>query len=225
MTFIDARLTKGVHDYIIGSLPFTYKMLGMLAGFHGNRESGIRTRQEVAAKGRLNRYDAQVFLTVLYRREHTPAKAIPIFDGLIARFPRNYLFRIELAQMYAASEEKRQALAVLQKVEDLKKAGASGYGSLPEEKIAYYKGALLFRYNDLNPALAQMKQVAAKSSELDLNTGMQAWMRVGQIYDLKGQCAEAVNAYKQAIALAPESDGAKEPRQYLSSPYRRKEPA
>ena len=32
-----------MHDYLVGSLPFTYRMVGFLAGFHGDRESGIRT--------------------------------------------------------------------------------------------------------------------------------------------------------------------------------------
>jgi cytochrome c-type biogenesis protein CcmH/NrfG len=56
---------------------------------------------------------------------------------------------------------------------------------------------------------------------VDLNTGTFAWLRLGQTYDLKGQRALAVNAYQQAVRLAPESDAAKFSRQYLSTPYRR----
>ena len=46
-------------------------------------------------------------------------------------------------------------------------------------------------------------------------------MRLGQLYDMKGRRNEAVSAYKQAIAVAPQSDVAKESKQYLSSPYKR----
>src|SRR5216683_777692 len=53
----DARLVQGAHDYIVGSLPSFYKMLGFLVGFRGDKEKGIRTLQEVAKKGRANAVD------------------------------------------------------------------------------------------------------------------------------------------------------------------------
>src|SRR5262249_41770159 len=57
----DARLVQGAHDYIVGSLPMFYKMLGFLVGFRGDRDKGIRTLQEVAEKGNANKADAKVF--------------------------------------------------------------------------------------------------------------------------------------------------------------------
>ncbi len=72
------------------------------------------------------------------------------------------------------------------------------------------------------PTLDNMKRVAAKAEDLDLNTGVLAWMRLGQIYDLKGQRSQALEAYHHAIDFAPDSDAAKESKGYLSSPYRRK---
>ena len=38
--YTDARLVEGVHDYVVGSLPFTYKMFGFLVGFHGDKDTG-----------------------------------------------------------------------------------------------------------------------------------------------------------------------------------------
>jgi tetratricopeptide (TPR) repeat protein len=219
--YVDARLTLGMHDYLVGSLPFTYRMVGFLAGFHGDREGGIRTLKLVAEKGRGNRYDAQIFLAGIYRRERRAGEAIPLLKHLTGLFPRNYLLRLEMAQMYADTGDKQQALAVLGDVEELKKANTAGFESLSDEKIAYYKGTILFWYNDLDQALVEMRRVAGKSHKVDLNTGIRAWVRVGQIYDLKGKHPEAVDAYKCAIALAPESDAAREPKRYIASPYRR----
>jgi cytochrome c-type biogenesis protein CcmH/NrfG len=68
-----------------------------------------------------------------------------------------------------------------------------------------------------------MKRATAAAEDLDLNTGVMAWMRLGQIYDLKGQRALALDAYRHAVAFAPDSDAARESRQYLVSPYRRKQ--
>jgi hypothetical protein len=68
-----------------------------------------------------------------------------------------------------------------------------------------------------------MKKVAdaSASDDMDLNTGVSAWLRLGQIYDLKHRRAEALAAYQKAIAYAPEAEAAQESRRYLSQPYRR----
>jgi tetratricopeptide (TPR) repeat protein len=219
--FVDARLVQGAHDYLVGSLPFRYKVLGFLAGIHGDRDTGIKILHTVADKGSMNKYDAQVILAAIYRREREPDHAVPLLNNLIAKFPRNYLLRFEMAQMYGDLGDKTQALAAIQKVEELKKAGAPGYTSLPLEKIHYYRGNLLFWQRDLDQALQEMKQVAPKASSLDLATGSMSWLRIGQIHDMQGHRKEAVDAYKHAIAVAPNSEAAKESKEHLTSPYRR----
>lgn len=218
---IDARLVQGVHDYIVGSLPFHMKILGFIAGFHGDRETGMKALQLVAEKGNANKYDAQVLLAVIYRREKNPELALPLLNGLIGRFPRNFLFRLETVQMYSDGGQKEPALAALDKIEQLKRANTPGFAALPMEKIHYYRGNLLFWYRDFDRGLEEMKKATARNSGLDPHTSVLAWMRLGQLYDLKGRRGEALNAYKQAIAVAPQSDVAKESKGYLSSPYKR----
>ena len=219
--YTDARLVQGVHDYIIGSLPFHIKILGFIAGFHGDRESGMKALQLVAGKGHRNRYDAQVLLAVIYRREKKSEQALPLLNNLIERFPRNYLFRLETVQMYSDLGQKEPALAALNKIEQLKRANTAGFAALPIEKVHYYRGNLLFWYNDFDNALEEMKKATNPTSGLDLHTALMAWMRLGQLNDLRGRRSDAIKAYKQAIATAPQSDVAKESKQYLSSPYKR----
>ena len=108
---VDARLVQGLHDYIVGSLPLVYRMLGMFAGVRGDKEKGIRTIQYVATNGRLNNTDAEIFLGALYRRENRPHDAIPLIEDLIRRFPRNFLLRLELSQMYSLAGDGTRALA------------------------------------------------------------------------------------------------------------------
>src|SRR5215469_2739558 len=94
---VDARLVQGLHDYVVGSLPWGFRMFGFLVGIKGDKAKGIRTVQEVAAGGNLNRMDARILLCALYRRESQAKLAVPIVQELIARYPRNYLLRLELA--------------------------------------------------------------------------------------------------------------------------------
>ena len=218
---VDARLVQGLHDYIVGSLPFGFKMLGFVIGIRGDKDKGVRTVQEVATNGKLNRVDAEILLCALYRRENQSKLAVPLVQDLIRRYPRNYLLRMELGQMYSQSGDGVRGLQALEEVARLKERHAPGFDRVPWEKIYYQQGSIQFWYNDLDRSLENMKRVAAASEDVDLNTGVQAFLRMGQIYDMKQRRTEAVAAYKKAIAYAPQAEAAQESRKYLSTPYRR----
>ena len=218
---VDARLVPGLHDYILGSLPWGYRMLGSLVGLHGDKERGIGTVQDVARNGKRNRVDAEILLGALYRRENRPRLAVPLVEDLVRQFPRNYLLRLELSQMCSMAGDKEPALAAVRLMADLKTRHAPGYDRVPWEKIWFQEGTIEFWYRDLSHALEDMKRVTAASAELDLNAGVSAWLRMGQIYDMTGRRAEAIEAYGKAIAYAPQADAAQEARRYLSTPYHR----
>ncbi|HEX4807584.1 MAG TPA: tetratricopeptide repeat protein [Bryobacteraceae bacterium] len=220
-TFVDARLGLGVHDYIVGSLPFYMRAFGLVAGFHGDKEAGIRQIEQVRAHGVLSKYDAEILLAVIYRRERRPNLAIPLLKQASAQFPRNYLFRFEQVQMYSDMGDESDALQVISELERLRSTGAPGYRDLPPEKIEYIKDNLLFWYNDFDPALSGLKQVTQRVQDLDLSTAVLAWLRLGQIYDLKGDHEDASSAYREAMRTAPQSEAAAEAKGYLAHPYKR----
>ena len=218
---IDARLVQGIYDYVLGSLSKAWRVLGFFGGFRGDRERGIETVKLVARSGRLNRVDAEILLCAAYRRERRPKDAVPLLTGLIERFPRNFLLRLELVQMYGDLGEKEKALAVIREIDRLKKTNAPGFDRLAEEKLRYTRGNLLFWYNDLDGALTDLKAVTANLRAVDLNTGVYAWLRMGQIYDLKRNHAEATKAYLQTVVVAPDSDASSAAQNYMLSRYKR----
>ena len=218
---IDARLVQGIYDYVLGSLSKAWRVLGFFGGFRGDRERGIETVKLVARSGRLHRVDAEILLCAAYRRERRPKDAVPLLTGLIERFPRNFLLRLELVQMYGDLGEKEKALAVIREVDRLKKANTPGFDRLAEEKLRYTRGNLLFWYNDLDGALTDLKAVTANLRAVDLNTGVYAWLRMGQIYDLKKNHAEATKAYLQTVVVAPDSDASSAAQNYMLSRYKR----
>ncbi|MGH9615044.1 MAG: tetratricopeptide repeat protein, partial [Bryobacteraceae bacterium] len=159
-SFIDARLTQGLDDYVIGSLSWAVRMLGFLAGIRGDREEGVRELELVATEGEHNKINAQILLAVIYRREKRPSAAIPLLENLSRQFPRNPLYLFEIADMYSDAGDKQNALKALVRIQALKDTGAPGFKDWPEQKIRYARGNLLFRYDDLDPALVDLKQVA-----------------------------------------------------------------
>ncbi len=221
----DARLLQGGYDYIVGNLTWTLRALGFIAGFHGDKQRGIRTIEDVAAKGNENRVDAEIVLCALYRREGQATRAIPLVSRLITRYPRNYLLRFELAQMYAATGDRKSALETLSRIAALKRQNTPGFERIPWEKIYYETGNLEFWFDDLDQALANLRKVTGtpeQLKELDLNTGVLALMREGQIYDLQNRHNLAVEAYREAVRFAPEAEAARESQHYIESPYTRR---
>ena len=220
----DARLIQGIYDYIVGSLPWSLRAVGFIAGFRGDKQRGLDTIALVSQYGRENRVDADITLCALYRREGHVTRAIPLVTRLIERFPRNYLLRFELAQMYGAAGQRKNALDILAGIAKRRQENVPGYARVPIEKIYFETGNLQFWFDDLESALENLKKVTStpeQLKELDLNTGVLALMRQGQIYDLRNRHDVAVKIYRQAIQFAPEADAARESRRYIDSPYRR----
>lgn len=220
--FVDARMVVGLYEYVVGSLPFYMRLLGVIGGFHGDKQDGIRQLQEVAKYGTLNKYDAEILLAVIYRREHHPKLALPLLQQAANRFPGNYLLRFEQVQMYSDLGNKNAALQVLAEVDRLRESGAPGYSRLKAGQVAYLRGNLLFWYGDFDSALANLKQATHDAPNLSLNTAVMSWLRLGQTYDLKKNHNEAIKAYKEVIAAAPQSAPADEANNYIDDPYHRK---
>ena len=218
--FTDARLVLGIHEYVAGSLPWALRMLGSVAGVPADRNEAIRTLQLVAEKGRLNRYDAEVMLCAIYRREKRPREAIPMLNDLLDRFPRGYLVRLELAEAYSDLGDHAHALAAVDQAEDLKRASAPGYARVPEAKIRYTRGDVLFAFRQFDRAIEEMKYATANWSELDPVTAAKSWLRLGQICDSMGQRAQAIAAYRQVLRIGSDSDAAGDARSCLSSRYK-----
>jgi hypothetical protein len=220
--FADALLVQGVHEYVVGSMPRGVRWFSFLVGLHGDKAKGIEMLRKVELFGIRTRLDAEILLAATYRREKRFAEAIPLLSVLSDRFPRNFILKFELVQIYSDLGDKRRAIEVLDDIERLRARSAPGYKQVPRERIDYARGNLLFWYRDYDQALDLMTKATANAKALDLNTGVMAWMRLGQLRDLKGKHDLAIPAYKQAIVFAPKSDAANESKRYINSPYRPK---
>jgi len=218
----DARLGEGVHEYIIGGLPWTWRTLGFIVGFRGDKAHGLATVEKVAKYGVRNKPDAEIMLCAFYRRDRESRKALPLLADLVKRYPRNYLLRFEQAKMFADIGDGKNALGTIDEIQRLKEAKAPGLVNTPWAKIHFERATIQFWYNHLDQSMANFQKVTVAPDEMDLNTGVSSYMRMGQILDMQNKHSQAVDYYKKAIAFAPEAEAAKESRRYMSNMYRRK---
>ena len=93
----DAELTIGLQNYIVGALPLPLKMMVGTMGVRGSKKRGLETIEKVAVEGQYARDLARVLLVDLYKREKRWAEAVKVAHELSEKYPRNYLFKLQMA--------------------------------------------------------------------------------------------------------------------------------
>ena len=94
---MDAYVTLGAANYIIGSLPAHKRFFLWLGGIRGDRLRGVMQLQMAAMEGHYLRPFAKILLALVARRENEPELALKLLEELNGEFPGNPLFRRELA--------------------------------------------------------------------------------------------------------------------------------
>jgi len=122
--FHDAELTIGLMNYIVGSLPLPTKMLVATMGVRGSRKRGLEMLERVATEGKWARDVARVLLVDLYKREKRFEDAAQMARDLAAKYPRNYLFKLQVAdaltsQIVALRKAKKPVIAAEKEVQDI----------------------------------------------------------------------------------------------------------
>src|ERR1041385_7709530 len=107
--YIDAQLTIGIYEYAVGSLPLPVKLIAGLTGYRGSRKKGLLLLEQVAKEGQLRQDDAKTVLVLLYTREKRFNDVVALTRELSAKYPRNYLLRLETADaLVAIAAQKRK---------------------------------------------------------------------------------------------------------------------
>jgi hypothetical protein len=120
--FHDAELTLGLQNYVIGSLSLPLKMLAKTVGVSGSKKRGLKELERVAQEGHWAREVARVLLVDLYKREKRWDDAIATARELSNKYPRNYLFKLQLANAItlkiAAARKAKNSAPVIDPAEE-----------------------------------------------------------------------------------------------------------
>jgi len=99
--FVDAYLTKGLTEYLVGSLPFFIRWFVRFDQVEGNKQQAIAHLEKVSREGRYLGPFARILLSLLYLREKKPEMTIHLLEDLTREFPENPLLRYELGKIKA----------------------------------------------------------------------------------------------------------------------------
>ena len=215
--YVDAKLVVGTHNYVMGSLPWSVKVAVALVGLSGSKEKGLQYLHEVADSGGENSVDAKVVLSLFLRREHRYDEARPIMHDLAARYPRNYLFPLEEANLLRASGHAQEAAAAYRKVWQNGREGK--YGNLHYELAAWGLGELLRSQKDYAGAAAAYELVG-EGPDPDPETLQKANLAAGEMYDLLQRRDLAVKKYQTVLAENASTPPAEKARAHIREAYR-----
>ena len=80
--YTDSYLSIGLYEYVIDSLPFSWRFLARLAGLKGSKKKGIEHLEMVTQKGKYTADDARVVLIGIYSKEGQPERALELISQL-----------------------------------------------------------------------------------------------------------------------------------------------
>ncbi len=215
--YVDAKLVVGTHNYVMGSLPWSVKAAVALVGLSGSKEKGFAYLQEVANANVESSVDAKVVLALFLRREHRFEEARVLMHDLGARYPRDYLFTLEEANLLRASGHPQDAAIAYRKV--WQNGRESQYGNLHYEMAAYGLGELLRSQKDYAGSAAAYEMVS-EVSDPDPEILQKANLAAGEMYDLLQKRDLAMKKYETVLALNGATPLAEQARKHIREAYR-----
>jgi tetratricopeptide (TPR) repeat protein len=215
--YIDAKLVVGVHQYVTGSLPFGIKILAGAAGITGSKSKGIEDLRDAGAQGVISSVEARTALGLFLRREARYDEAIAVTRSLTEQYPRDFLFRLELANLTKDSGEGKAAITQYQQL--IEQAKKPGYFPSAHLELAWFGLAdtLQGQKNYAEAAAAYNQATTQPTISVDLKSRCD--LNSGKMYDLLNERDMALKQYEVVLRQDGDSAQAESARKYLKSPF------
>jgi tetratricopeptide (TPR) repeat protein len=218
--YADAKMAIGIQQFAVASLPRLIRMMVGIAGVSGNKERGLDLLRESAAHGIVTSVESRTALSLFLRHDARYAEAIAVQKGLASQYPRDYLFRLEVANLIKDSGNGPGAIAEYRAI--LADARKPGFFVEPRLHMAYFGLADTQRgQNQIAEAAANYLEAAAQPTCSDW-IRRRAQLNAGEMFDLLNKRDEAVRQYQLASAGGGDQSQADAAHRYLKTPYTNK---
>ncbi|HEV8428167.1 MAG TPA: hypothetical protein VGQ41_09735 [Pyrinomonadaceae bacterium] len=229
--YIDAQITIGLYEYVVGSLPLPVKIIAGATGYRGSKNKGLAMLEQVARDGRWSQDDAKTVLVLLYTREKRFADALKLTRELSAKYPRNYLLRLETADalvslanvkrkekdLPGAVQAEKEAFATFDEVLRDRNVRDSAARALDLIHFKYGEALLMAGYHD---RAAKEFLAATKVDRAEAGLVTMAHLYAARSYDVAGKRDEAVAQYKEVLARPNVYDAHDEAKKGLRHAYK-----
>jgi len=216
--YVDAKLVVGVYEYVVGALPFPFKILIGFAGITGSRSKGMELLRDDAERGVATSVDARTVIALFLRREGKYKDAIEVVRGLKQRYPHDFLFCLEEANLRKDAGEGMAAVQAYREV--IADSAKPGYFAEARLELAYFGLGDALRGQRHYAEAAQAYEHAAGAKTIGTELKVRTLLAAGECHDLLGEREMAIQDYQGAIAAGPNTSRADSARKRLKSPYK-----
>ncbi|MGO8759890.1 MAG: tetratricopeptide repeat protein [Terracidiphilus sp.] len=216
--YVDAKLIAGVYQYVVGALPWPFKLMIGFAGITGSRSTGLAMLWDAGNRGVITSMEARTAIALFLRRESRYKEAIEVIRGLEKQYPHDFLFCLEEANLRKDDGEGMAAVVVYRQIA-ADNARPGFFADARMELADFGLGDALRgqrHYDEAAQAYEQAAGARGVGSELKIRSLLDA----GQCRDVLGQRQLALRDYQAAIDAGPNTSRADQARKYLRSPYR-----
>jgi tetratricopeptide (TPR) repeat protein len=229
--YIDAQITIGLYEYVVGSLPLPVKIIAGATGYRGSKKRGLALLEQVAKEGRWSQDDAKTVLVLLYTREKRFAEVVKLTRELSAKYPRNYLLKLETADalvslagvkrkekdLAGAVQSEKEAFATFDEVLRDRNVRDSAVRALDLIHFKYGEALLMAGYNE---RAAKEFMAATKVERAEAGLVTMAHLYAARSYDAAGKRDEALSQYREVLARPNVYDAHDEAKKGLRQAYR-----
>jgi tetratricopeptide (TPR) repeat protein len=216
--YIDAKLITGVYEYVVGALPWPFKIMIGFAGITGSKSTGLAMLRDAGDRGVITSVEARTAIALFLRREARYREAIDVVRSLKNQYPHDFLFCLEEANLRKDAGEGMVAVAAYRQI--LTDNAKAGYFVGARLELAYFGLGDALRGQRHYDEAAQAYGQAATAPGVGPELKIRSFLDAGQCYDVAGNRAAAVRNYQAAIDAGPETSRAEQARKYLHSPYK-----
>lgn len=222
----DAYLGLGMYEYYAGTLSGVVKILAKFL-MRGDAEKGLEWMNLCREKGYFNSLAAKLMLVEIYTQPntkyHNSAAAVKWSAELRQRYPVHP--QMHFVQIVSLYEDKQYAESRKESLEYFKRLreGVPAYRKMFVPRILTAIGATWQAEKNYDEALKYFRQ-AADTLKVDPKAHPARWavwalVKVGNIWDLKGDRAKAAGFYKEARAYKDEWGFREYIDRYIKKPF------
>ncbi len=215
--YVDAKLVVGVYDYVVGALPFPFKLLIGFAGITGSKPKGLTLLDDAGKRGVITSVEARTAMALFLRRESKYQQAIQVVRSLEDEYPHDFLFNLEEANLRKDAGEGMGAVDAYRKL--LTEDAEPGYFLSAKLELADFGLGDALRGQRHYKDAAQAYEHAAGTEGVGPELKIRSLLAAGECHDLLGERQPAMHDYRQAIEAGPDTSRAETARKYLRSPY------
>ncbi len=216
--YVDAKLVVGVYEYVVGALPWPFKVLIGFAGITGSKSRGLEMLNDDGNRGAMTSVEARTVIALFLRREARYKEAIQVIRGLKSQYPHNYLFCLEEANLRKDAGEGMVAVTAYREL--IAHGAKPGYFAEAQLELAYFGLGDALRGQRHYGEAASAFEHAAWSKTVGPELKIRSLLAAGECRDMNGERQQAVKDYQMAIDAGPNTSRADTARKRLHSPYR-----